>query len=209
MRSADIRLRLAAVWRDVAIVSREFPQHFAALPTTSVAVASPPRLVGAAALTLSSYAICWSDERSTRATAARFRLVLKSRTTDEAIRALEIATSCFLLRNLPTDESCCVAQIETLGGESAAMLGGDSPSPTPPPTPPPLRVVFESAAARSSSSVEAAKPPILVITDGAALVSYAALNDYLMSVEPTSIAILLPADATITGKRAHRRNDSL
>lgn len=177
---------MAAIWRDTVITSQEFHQNFPPLP----AKASPPLLVDGLQVTSSSYAICWYADRQTSGDIKpKFKLVLKSKTDDEPLRALETPATCHLFRNLPT-ENCCVAVVEDV--TDGGMTTGN------------LRVPFDLRPTGDKSDSK----PFLVFTNGTALMRADNLNDYAMSVEPTQLAFMLPDERNITGGFIKRALDS-
>lgn len=107
-----------------------------------------------------------------------FRVVLKSRSDEEPLRALETSSTCHLFRNLPSDTQFVII-VEEIGIEGGAASS---------------QISFEL-----KNIKEGDEKPFLVFTNGTLLMRADDLNDYTMSVEPVQLAFMLPDDKNITG----------
>lgn len=110
-----------------------------------------------------------------------FRLVLNSKTDGEALRALEISSTCHIFRNLPSN--CCSLVIEDISNEE-----GSEPYPS-------LRFSFELKPKRAKEE----EKPFLIFTNGSILMRANDLDDYAMTTDPTQLAFMLPDERNITG----------
>ncbi|KAI6223750.1 hypothetical protein M3Y99_01428200 [Aphelenchoides fujianensis] len=173
---SEVRFRLAAVWRNTIITSPTFHQTFPTLP----AVPTAPTLLSGLQITANSYALCWLSERQPAGDkTSKYRLVLKSKSDEEPLRALETQANCHLFRQLPA-EDCCNVLIEDIsdGDHSTASL----------------KVAIEMR----PSTVEESEKPKMMVTNGTVLLRVDDLNDYAMLSEPTTIPFLVPAGQSIT-----------
>ncbi|KAI6223763.1 Tyrosine-protein kinase receptor [Aphelenchoides fujianensis] len=173
---SEVRFRLAAAWRNTIITSPNFHQTFPTLP----AVPTAPTLLSGLQITANSYALCWLSERQPAGDkTSKYRLVLKSKSDEEPLRALETQANCHLFRQLPA-EDCCNVLIEDIsdGDHSTASL----------------KVAIEMR----PSTVEESEKPKMMVTNGTVLLRVDDLNDYAMLSEPTTIPFLVPAGQSIT-----------
>ncbi|KAI6186999.1 Receptor protein-tyrosine kinase [Aphelenchoides besseyi] len=175
---SDVRFRLAAIWRDSVITSPSFHQTFSSLPVQP----SAPTLVSSLQITSNSYAICWHSDRQSNVITdkpTKFRLLLKSKTDEEPLRALETSSSCHLFRQLPVD-NCCTVLVEDVTDNDRSI--------------PTLKISIEMKFVESDGT----ERPSLVATNGTDLIRIIDFNDYAMLNEPRSIPFMLPPMQNIT-----------
>ncbi|KAI6213954.1 Receptor protein-tyrosine kinase [Aphelenchoides besseyi] len=175
---SDVRFRLAAIWRDSVITSPSFHQTFSSLPVQP----SAPTLVSSLQITSNSYAVCWHSDRQSNAITdkpTKFRLLLKSKTDEEPLRALETSSSCHLFRQLPV-ENCCTVLVEDVTDNDRSI--------------PTLKISIEMKSVEN----DATERPSLIATNGTDLIRIVDFNDYAMLNEPRSIPFMLPSMQNIT-----------